>query len=80
MLDRLASLEDQLESGELVRVVHAEWREDTGPADGDLRCTHCRVAWPECAKDAIAEQCIGTMQTLFKYCPQCGAKMDGDLK
>ena len=57
-------------------VVHGEWREDTDPADGDLRCTHCGVAWPKFVQDQIAKQGIWTLQTLFKYCPRCGTKMD----
>ena len=61
-------------------VVHGRWREDTDPADGDLRCTHCGIAWPKCVQKQIEEQGIWTLQTLFKYCPNCGAKMDKETE
>ena len=67
-------------AADVAPVVHGRWREDTDPADGDLRCTHCRAAWPKFVQDQIAEQGIWTLQTLFKYCPVCGCKMDGGEK
>ena len=67
-------------AADVAPVVHGRWREDTDPADGDLRCTHCGVAWPKFAQDQIAEQGIWTLQTLFKYCPVCGCRMDGGEK
>ena len=69
---------NQFPAADVAPVVHGEWREDTDPADGDLRCTHCRTAWPKCVQKQIAEQGIWTLQTLFKYCPTCGCKMDGE--
>lgn len=63
-------------AADVARVAHGKWREDTDPADGDLRCTHCGTAWPKFVQDQIAEQGIWTLQTLFKFCPNCGAKMD----
>lgn len=75
-----ASVLHKVAAGELVEVVHGRWREDTEPADGDLRCTRCGVAWPKCTQDEIAAQGIWTLQTLFKYCPRCGCKMDGGEK
>lgn len=77
--DCVAELKD-IPDADVAPVVHGEWREDTDPADGDLRCTHCGAAWPKFAQDQIAEQGIWTLQTLFKYCPHCGAKMDGGEK
>ena len=71
---------NQFPAADVAPVVHGEWREDTDPADGDLRCTHCRTAWPKCVQKQIAEQGIWTLQTLFKYCPTCGCKMDGGEK
>ena len=57
-------------------VRHGKWKEDVDPPDGDLRCTCCGAAWPAFVQRQIAEQGIWTLQTLFKYCPNCGAKMD----
>ena len=67
-------------AADVAPVVHGEWREDTDPADGDLRCTHCGIAWPKCVQKQIEEQGIWTLQTLFKYCPNCGAKMDKEAE
>ena len=64
-------------AADVAPVVHGRWREDTDPADGDLRCTHCGTAWPKCVQKQIEEQGIWTLQTLFKFCPNCGCKMDG---
>ena len=68
------------DAADVAPIVHGEWREDTDPADGDLRCTHCGIAWPKCVQKQIEEQGIWTLQTLFKYCPNCGAKMDKEAE
>ena len=68
----------RIPAADVAPVVHGRWREDTDPADGDLRCTHCGAAWPKCVQKQIEEQGIWTLQTLFKYCPNCGAKMDAE--
>lgn len=61
-------------------VVHGQWEwfdEDTGtPITGyerewGWRCTHCKEELPD---DYDDPDC----QPKFKYCPNCGAKMDGD--
>ena len=51
-----------------VPVVHGRWERD---ADGDWYCTNC---------DEVVAICeSGREQTYRKpYCPNCGAKMDGD--
>ena len=72
----ICSVIDFVPAADVAPVVHGEWREDTDPADGDLRCTHCGTAWPKCVQKQIEEQGIWTLQTLFKYCPNCGAKME----
>lgn len=64
-------------AADVAPVVQGRWREDTDPVDGDIRCTNCGIAWPKCFRDEIAKQGIWTLQTLFRYCPNCGAKMDG---
>lgn len=68
---------DEQPAADVAPVVQGRWREDTDPVDGDIRCTNCGIAWPKCFRDEIAEQGIWTLQTLFRYCPNCGAKMDG---
>ena len=75
-----AAIINQFPAADVAPVVHGRWREDTDPADGDLRCTHCGIAWPKCVQKQIEEQGIWTLQTLFKYCPSCGAKMDKEAE
>jgi hypothetical protein len=71
---------NQFPAADVAPVVHGRWREDTDPADGDLRCTHCGIAWPKCVQKQIEEQGIWTLQTLFKCCPSCGSKMDKEAE
>ena len=52
-----------------VEVVHGRWLLERTP-DGKPYCFHCSV----CDDDF---HYIG-VTTAFRYCPNCGAKMDGD--
>ena len=54
---------DEAPTVDAVEVVHAYWK---GYEPGDWHCSHCG----EYAADGGYEQ--------TKYCPNCGAKMDGD--
>ena len=49
-----------------VEVVHGRWVEDT--ATDMIACTECGHAWN------TIDNCTET----FNYCPNCGAKKDGD--
>lgn len=60
-------------------VVRGEWKMDTDPDDGDCRCSNCLVCI-----DALHRRnhevlnALGyKLHTFYKYCPNCGAKMDG---
>lgn len=60
-------------------VVRGEWIMDTDPDDGDCRCSNCHVCI-----DALHRRNHPTLKalgyklhTFYKYCPNCGAKMDG---
>ena len=57
---------DAMPTVDAVEVVHADWK-DCENADF-VYCTHCKKEWN--VFDNRAE--------LFYYCPNCGAKMDGD--
>lgn len=48
-----------------VPVVHGHWKEDTG-GYGFWLCSHCGFVSEASAADL-----------LYRYCPQCGARMDG---
>ena len=56
-------------TADVVPVVHGEWKESNIPCE-DYVCSVC----------GGANWYYGTngMITLSKYCPNCGAKMDGD--
>ena len=49
-----------------VEVVHGRWI-DEYPY---VRCSECNAEWVNCRTD--------NEPSLFYYCPNCGAKMDGD--
>lgn len=61
-LNRFRDVEVEIESGELVQVVHGEWILITAPKKyaGGIVCSNCRKStdWQ------------------YNYCPNCGAKMD----
>lgn len=59
-------------------VVHGRWLVDENPHDGDVRCSRCSACI-----DALHERhwptlnALGyTFATFYRYCPQCGARMD----
>ena len=63
-----------------VPVVRGEWKMDTDPDDGDCRCSSCKVCI-----DALHKRNHGLLNalgfklhTFYKYCPNCGARMDGE--
>ena len=68
---RASRLFDKLQKvpvADVAPVVHGRWEQD---ADGDWYCTNCDEAV------AICES--GKERTYRKpYCPNCGAKMDGE--
>ena len=66
----------KLPAADVAEVVHAEWQgEGDGYADGALvydvwQCSNCGYCADDGTDDAIY---------LPKYCPNCGAKMDGGI-
>lgn len=67
-------LKDQLDSGELVRVVHGEWKlisESTGKFEAVIE-EECSV----CGRNVVRY----STQPKDVFCPNCGAKMDGKPK
>lgn len=56
---------DELEAVDAVPVVHGRWDEPTGFEDGFWVCSACNY----CTEETAAP-------TLYKYCPNCGTKMD----
>lgn len=63
------------EHRDLVEVVHGRWEEcpdEYGICATEFTCSECKESW-----------CNGEMsdvdfRAMMKYCPNCGAKMDGD--
>jgi DNA-directed RNA polymerase subunit RPC12/RpoP len=50
---------------DVVEVVHGRW--ELYPSDRNIRCTNCKM-----------EFLLAHMSYTRNYCPNCGAKMDGD--
>ena len=67
-LNVMTVIRDRLEAlptVDAVPVRHGRWREDTG-GYGFWICSHCGFVSEASAADL-----------LYRYCPMCGAKMDG---
>ena len=58
----------RVETVDAVPVVHGHWKEDTG-GYGFWICSACGF---------VSEASAANM--LYKFCPHCGAKMDGGMK
>ena len=72
-IERLCKLIENAPTVDAVEVVHGEWRvTDTIPTiEKQVMCSSCRCIWyyPKARWSDIH---------LHNYCPNCGAKMDGD--
>ena len=67
---RLSYLIDNIKGVDAVEVVHGRWIVEV---DGNFRNVKCSA----CGKDYACH--IGMLQLQnLSYCPNCGAKMDGD--
>lgn len=59
---------DYMKSEDVEPVRHGRWIETPTSA----YCSNCHVHW--------AKSFIISLRRTYKYCPQCGAKMDGGVK
>ena len=60
-------------------VVHGRWVMDENPHDGDVRCSVCLIAIDQMHErnhKLLNALTGGKWYTFYRYCPQCGAKMD----
>ena len=61
---------DRVPTADVAPVVHGHWTLERDPDDGNKPvCYHCSV----CDSDG----CHTSIRIAYKYCPNCGAKMDG---
>ena len=62
-----------------VPVVRGEWEMDTNPDDGDCRCSNCLVCIDALHKrnHKVLTALGYKLHRFYKYCPNCGAKMEG---
>lgn len=65
-IDMAITVVSGLPTVDAVPVVHGHWKEDTG-GYGFWLCSHCGFVSEASAADL-----------LYKYCPHCGARMDGE--
>ena len=62
-------------AGGHLRFVNGEWRDDNGNAIEISRVRHGRWEWFK--NGWICDNCDGWNNRATKFCPHCGAKMDG---
>lgn len=62
-IDIMAKIVDEMPSADVIPVVHGKWIDKSGGIEG---------AWNYCS--VCGERAI----ELYDYCPNCGARMDGD--
>ena len=63
-------------AGGHLRFVNGEWRDDNGDAIEISRVRHERWEWFK--NGWMCDNCDGWNNRATKFCPHCGAKMDGD--
>ena len=63
-------------AADVVPVRHGRWIETTQPMGwDDVTCAECS----ECGEDFVLDEWgMEDMKNLMHYCPNCGAKMDGE--
>ncbi len=70
MLDRIRCDIKNMPAADVAPVVHGRWLDGAedftcGQHNAECSICHCYISWSGCDED-------------FNYCPNCGAKMDGD--
>ena len=65
-----------MDAADVVPVRHGRWIETTQPMGwDDVTCAECS----ECGEDFVLDEWgMDDMNNLMHYCPNCGAKMEGD--
>lgn len=70
ILNRLAEFEDKIEQGAIIEQKQGYWEEqDLGDGEYVYTCTACGCDW--CTIEGTP------VENNMKYCPECGAKMNG---
>lgn len=70
---------DEIPTADVVEVKHGKWIDKEGDDEG--ACSQCRFNILD-----IVDSCWGMFSDKFdpyedaKYCPNCGARMDGEIK
>ena len=65
----LESIINAMPTADVVEVVHGEWIADRSPVEVEFRCSECGYSYIEADSYQNCD---------YNYCPNCGAKMDGD--
>ena len=65
----------RVDAADVAPVRHGRWTETEQP------CGWCEVACAECSECGedfvLGEYSMDDLRSLFRYCPNCGARMDG---
>lgn len=75
--ENVDDLVDSLPTVDAVEVVHGRWVLLAEFSDGSI-CTECPVCGEEYTYKKGRLEHIGVEYAKYNYCPNCGAKMDGD--
>jgi len=70
-------LENAIEDGELVRVVHGKWINFIGDFS-TAECSECGELFEVTPEEKPRKEYFDLFKQCYGYCPNCGAKMDGE--
>lgn len=77
IIDPMLNVFEKLPSAER----HGRWVMDENPHDGDCRCSACTIAIDQMHErnhGMLNSLTGGKWWTFYRYCPNCGARMDLD--
>ena len=75
---KIVSYIEAIPTADVAPVRHGRWIETEQPCGwNEVMCAECS----ECGEDfVLGEYSMADLKSLFRYCPNCGAKMDGGVE
>lgn len=75
-LNYASAVMSKVAAGELVEVVHGEWLNFVGDFS-TAECNRCGEVYEVSPDEKPCENYFNAFKQFYKYCPSCGALMDG---